>query len=233
MQSRPPAVRFFAWIALICGSFVAAGFLPSFYGRDASLPPLSSLLFVHGVILTLWFALFGLQPLMILGGWSGAHRAMGAAGVVLAVAVAASGLAAGADAMARGVGVAGRSPETFFYFSVADAVLFAVLIAAALRARRNPDAHKRFMTVASVSILFPALGRLMTNSGFDGVFAVIPYAALLAAIAGFDLVVLRRLHPATLIGAGAALAKVASYLPVGASAPWHAVVRASGLAVGP
>ncbi|MFN3960668.1 MAG: hypothetical protein ACK4NP_12240 [Parvularculaceae bacterium] len=206
--------------------------MPSFYERDATLPPLSSLLIAHGLILTLWFALFGIQPFLILGGWVGAHRAMGAAGLVLAVAVAASGLAAGADAMARGVGVAGRSPETFFYFSVADAILFASLVAAALRARRIPDAHKRFMTVASVSILFPALGRLMTHSGFDGVFAVIPYAALLAAIAGFDLVVLRRLHPATLIGAGAALAKVASYLPFGASAPWHAAVRALGLAVG-
>jgi hypothetical protein len=95
------------------------------------------------------------------------------------------------------------------------------LLAAALRARRDPDAHKRFMTAASVSILFPALGRLMTNSGFDGAFAVIPYAALLAAIAGFDLVVLRRLHQGDAHRGRGGLAKVTSYLPVGASAPWQ------------
>jgi hypothetical protein len=89
------------------------------------------------------------------------------------------------------------------------------------------------MTAASVSILFPALGRLMTNSGFDGAFAVIPYAALLAAIAGFDLVVLRRLHQGDAHRGRGGLAKVTSYLPVGASAPWHAVKRASGRAVGP
>ena len=106
MRSHPSGVRFFALIGLICGNLVVLGFLPSFYQRDAALPPLSSLLFAHGVILTLWFLLFVIQPFLIVGGRSGAHRAMGAAGAILAAAVALSGFAAGADAMARGVGIA-------------------------------------------------------------------------------------------------------------------------------
>ena len=227
------AARFFLAIAFVNLVLVFAGFAPSFYLRDAALAPLPPLFLAHGAVLSLWYLIALAQPALIAGGRFGAHRILGTAGAALAVFVVATGLMAGADAMARGVGIGGADAQTFFYLSVSDAALFAALAAAAVAFRASPAAHKRLMTIASISILFPALGRLAVTLGFDGAIAVVPYTVLLASVAICDLASRKRLHPATIVGGGAALAKIASYLPVGESALWRGIVEATGAPVGP
>lgn len=224
---------FFTAIAAVNLAFVFAGFAPSYYFRDAGLTSLSALFLAHGAVLTFWYLIAAAQPALIAGGRYGAHRALGTAGSALAILVAATGLMAGADAMARGVGIAGADARTFFYLSVSDALVFAGLVCAAVAKRNSPAAHKRLMTIASISILFPALGRLAVTAGLDGALAAIPYSALLAAVVAFDAVALKRIHLATLLGGGAALGKIISYLPVGTSDAWRRIVDATGLAVGP
>ncbi|MDZ7626993.1 MAG: hypothetical protein U5J99_01145 [Parvularculaceae bacterium] len=224
--------RFFAALAAVLLVFVFAGFAPSYYFRADDLSPLSTLFLAHGAVLSSWYVLATTQPLLIVGGRNRLHRLSGFAGLGLAIAVAVSGLAAGADAMARGVGIAGREPQTFFFLSVADASLFVALVGAALLCRHDRSAHKRLMTIASISILFPALGRLAVTLGLDGAVAVIPYAALLASVAMFDAAALGRIHPATIAAGGAALAKITLYLPVGESALWKRAVEISRLSVG-
>lgn len=225
--------RFFLAIAFVNLVLVFAGFAPSFYLRDETLPPLPSLFLAHGAVLSLWYLIAVAQPALIAGGRYGAHRVLGTAGAVLAVFVFATGLTAGADAMARGVGIGGADARTFFYLSVSDAALFAALVVAAVALRASPAAHKRLMTIASISILFPALGRLAVTLGLDGAFAVVPYTALLAGVAVWDFAARKRLHWATIVGGGAALAKVASYLPVGGGELWRRFVDATALPVGP
>ncbi len=224
--------RFFLAVAAVNLLLVVLGFSPSFYFRDAHLQPLPTLFIAHGAVLSLWFLIAVAQPALIAGARRGAHRMLGIAGAAVAILVAATGLMAGADAMARGVGVGSADARAFFYLSVSDAVLFAALVAAAVAGRAKRAAHKRLMTIASISILFPALGRLAVTLGLDGAFAVIPYAALLAAVGAYDLATLKRLHPATLAGGGAAIGKMVSYLPVGSSELWRRVVDATGLPVG-
>lgn len=230
-MTAKPESWFFAAMGLACLAVVFAGFAPSYYLRDSALPPLPALFLVHGAILTAWYMIAAAQPFWIAARRFPAHRAFGALGAMVAVLVAITGVMAGADALARGVAI-GDDPYAFFYLSVADAGFFIALVIAGISARRLPQTHKRLMTVASISITFPALGRLMAGLGWDPVLAAAPYAALVAAIAVYDLAVLRRLHPATLAGGGAALAKLVSYLPVGASALWRSTVDASGLVVG-
>lgn len=225
--------RFFGVLAIANLLFVFAGFAPSYYLRDAGLPPLRTVFHAHGAVLTLWYLIAVLQPALVATGRYRVHRAVGAAGVALACLVVATGLMAGADAMARGVGIGGADARTFFYLSAADAALFAALVAAGAALRKSPAAHKRLMTIASISILFPALGRVAVTVGVDGTFAVVPYAALLGAVCVHDLATQKSLHPATLVGCGAAFAKIASYLPVGSSALWAAIIDATGLPVGP
>jgi hypothetical protein len=225
--------RFFLAIASVNLFLVFAGFAPSFYLRDAALAPLPPLFLAHGAVLTLWYLIALAQPALIAGGRYGAHRILGIAGAVLAVFVFATGLMAGADAMARGVGVGGADAQTFFYLSVSDAVLFAALVAAGVAFHAAPAAHKRLMTIASISILFPALGRLAVALGLDGAFAVAPYTVLLASIALHDLMSHKRFHLATIAGGGAAFAKIVSYLPVGGGELWRRIVETTGLPVGP
>jgi hypothetical protein len=223
---------FFVALALVCLAFVFAGFAPSFYLRSSDRAPLSAVLLAHGALLSAWFLVAALQPILIARGKRALHRSVGAIAALLAIAVALSGLAAGADAMSRGVGIAGRDPQTFFFLSVSDALLFIALVTAAIVARNYADTHKRLMAIASISILFPALGRLATNLGFDGAMAAVPYVGLLAAVIGYDVSVLKKVHPATAIAAAAALCKVIAYFPMGDSALWRQVVSVTGLSVG-
>ncbi len=224
---------FFLAIAFVNLALVFAGFAPSFYLRDETLPPLPPLFLAHGCVLSIWYLIAVVQPALIAAGRYGGHRILGTAGAALAVLVVATGLMVGADAMARGVGIGGADARTFFYLSVSDAVLFTALVAAGVAYRASHAAHKRLMTIASISILFPALGRLAVTLGFDGVFAVAPYTALLAGVALNDFLSQRRVHPATIAGGGAAFAKIASYLPVGGGELWRRFVDATGLPVGP
>lgn len=222
---------FFLAIGLACLAVVFAGFAPSYYLRDSARGALPTLFLVHGAILTAWYLIAAAQPFWIAVSRFPLHRAFGAAGVVIAAGVAVTGVMAGADALARGVAIDGDS-YAFFYLSAADAAVFSVLIAAGVLNRRNPAAHKRLMTIASISTTFPALGRLLPALGYDLILGAVPYTALVAAIIVYDIVSLRRIHPATLIGAGAAIGKLVSYLPVGGSAAWRALVDATGLVVG-
>ena len=218
-------------MGLACFAVVFAGFAPSYYLRDAAREPLSTLFLVHGAILTVWFLIAAAQPFWISSSRIEFHRAFGAAGAAIAIGVAVTGVLAGLDALARGVGIDGDA-YAFLYLSFADAVVFAALVLAGVLNRHHPATHKRLMTLASISITFPAFGRLSPALGLDPVLAAVAYTAFVAAVIAYDAAALRRLHPATLIGAGATLGKIVSYLPIGKSVVWRSLVDAAGLPVG-
>lgn len=222
---------FFLAIGLTCLALVFAGFAPSYYLRDSARGPLPALFLWHGAILTAWYLIAAAQPFWIAASRFDLHRAFGLAGAVVAIGVAVTGLMAGVDALARGVGIDG-DPYAFFYLSVADAAVFSALVIAGVLNRRHPAAHKRLMTIASISATFPALGRLLPTLGQEPILGAAPYTVLVAAVVLYDLAALRRVHPATLVAAAAAIGKVISYLPVGGSAAWRALVGAAGLPVG-
>jgi hypothetical protein len=105
------------------------------------------------------------------------------------------------------------------------------LVAAAILLRRNPQAHKRLMLLASIAILGPALARISrwpVFGGEDGPFVPVVLLGLLATLVAHDLVSARRLHTATLIGCGTiVLATIAQQMIVG-SESGRAVVRMMG-----
>jgi len=80
--------------------------------------------------------------------------------------------------------------------------------AAGVALRRNAEWHKRLMLCATVSILGPGVGRLLPMDFFGAFAPLVMFGVLsLFAFAGpvFDLIKLRRVHPAYLWGVGAIL----------------------------
>ena len=84
---------------------------------------------------------------------------------------------------------------------------FGILVTAAVLLRRRPDYHKRFMTLACLSILGPAIDRLSLTLPFLGfldsfnqweMFGVWDLGAALCI--GADALKNRRLHPAWIWG---------------------------------
>lgn len=48
----------------------------------------------------------------------------------------------------------------FYIFHLSDMLVFGVLVYFAFRARRDPPAHRRFIYIATIALLGPAIERL-------------------------------------------------------------------------
>ena len=198
--ARRAESRFYVIAALAAAAIIFAGFARSFYLKsfypDA---PLSNLLFGHGVVMSLWLALFIAQVTLVSTGRTALHRRTGVFGGVLAMLVVGVCVAATIDAGRRGVSPApGVTPLMFMTIPLADVLVFTVLVGAALYLRRRPDFHKRLMLLATLSILTPGIARIPLDALRGGglpMFLGLTVAAVVLAVV-IDTVRHRRLHPA-------------------------------------
>jgi hypothetical protein len=80
--------RFFVGMSIVLLLIVLVGFSRTFYLRAFfDVPPIPPHVYVHGAILTAWFALFCLQTSLVAGGRSDLHQRLGVVGVGLGIAV--------------------------------------------------------------------------------------------------------------------------------------------------
>jgi hypothetical protein len=103
---------------------------------------------------------------------------------------------------------------------------FSVLVVAALLARRDSPTHKRLMLCAMVALLDPSLGRLSPALGVEGPAALLVFLVFLAPLVVWDLVTLRRLHPATIVGSLVVIATAVGTLLVWTTPAWLAFAGA-------
>jgi hypothetical protein len=217
---------FFFWSSALLLSLLVIGFAPTLYLRAFfDVPPIPGYLFVHGGVLTAWFVWLVVQTSMVRTGRTATHRRLGVIGAVIGAAVVVAGPMATMGAVARlraggldwdtdmsavpALGVEGvpmvRFAAQVVWGNFVDIAVFAALVVTAILLRRNPQAHKRLMLLASIAIIGPALARISRWSVFggeDGLFIPVVLLGLLAAVVVHDLVSARRLHRATLIGSG-------------------------------
>lgn len=230
-----PAARYrfflvWAWLLLLVA---VTGFGPTFvvrpwsgaidYATGAQTLPLH--LVLHGCTLLAWYACLAIQATLVASGHVHLHRRLGKFGAVVAVAVVVSTIPTLAGFLPRvdaGLVLMHATPAqaALAMPRVASIVvpgsvgllLFSILVAAAIRWRRWPDAHRRLMLFASLTIIGPALSPARL---FGGVLASFPgpllLFAMLAICAGYDLYTQRRLHRAT----GWSLAGIAIWLLAG------------------
>jgi hypothetical protein len=193
---------FFSGTALAQVALIVWGFSPSYFLRNAStLPPLPTLLRVHGALFSTWLVLLLVQTFLVAARRTPLHRRLGVAGSVLAFTMLVVGYLAAVDAARRGAALPGMSPQAFLIIPILGITLFAVLVGAALVMRRRPDYHKRLMMLATTGGLLGAgIARIPALAPF-GPVAFLGLPALLAiALVGYDLVKTRRVHPASLAG---------------------------------
>ena len=218
---------FFAVMAAVTLFLVVSGFTPTLYLRPLFNPPaIPGYLFIHGIVLTSWFVLLFVQTLLVQSRRTALHRRLGVAGAVLAVAVPFAGLLAtsgvvarvvsrgidlDADASALGIGVSGpvvRFLAEVVWGNVAGAVSFAVLAWTGLLLRRRVAVHKRLMLLATIAVIGPALARLarlQIFGGEQGLFTMIVLLTLTVAVIVHDVATIRKVHPATVLGASFAI----------------------------
>jgi hypothetical protein len=200
--------RFFQGMSIALLVLVLWGFGRTLFLRPLfDVPPMSTwFLYLHGIVMTTWFALLVVQTSLVNAGRTDLHRQLGVFGAVVASAVFALALATtlGFPAHVK----AGRisSVETLGQLDFAAVsgivwtdlgalVLFATFVAGGLRARRRPDFHRRLMLLAAIAVVLPAVARIQPF--IAGIAAL---GAVLLGLLAYDIYDRRRPHVVTLLG---------------------------------
>lgn len=225
--ARRPKRIFYVLIALLTAAVVAVGFAPTFYLRGAALGPLKPLLVLHGAVFTVWLGLFLAQATLIPAGRTDLHRKLGWASLAWAVLMVGLGVAAGLDTLRFGRPPIPIDMRQFAMLPFGDIAIFAGLVAWGAALRRRSDWHKRLMTMATLSLLTPALARIPAVAPFGPPgFLGLTLLAVVGVIA-FDWIAHGRPHAANLwAGALIGLGKPVLLFVVAVSPPWLALMDA-------
>jgi hypothetical protein len=214
---RPWRIGFFTVMPGVILFLVLAGFTRTLFARPLFHPaPIPFYLYAHGIILTCWFVWAFAQSLLISAGKIVNHRRWGTVGAWFTIAVFCAALMASFGSVSRkpinldapasimGTGLSGITVAQFkssvVWGNIVNAVSFALFVAGAVIYRRRPNIHKRFMLLASISIVEPALARMARWPGFggeQGPFIPIVVWSLVAALAIYDVVQRKRLETCT------------------------------------
>ena len=215
---------FFGGMAFLLCVVVFIGFFPTFFGAGFVRARLQSpVLRVHGMVFTAWMLLFLVQAALVSARRVAWHRRLGIIAFCLPPIMIGLGVIAAIDALGRKVTIGTLDPATSLALPLWNITAFAIVIFAAWRARRRPDAHKRLVVLATVSLSTAALGRFpWTQMGIPAAAgAVIGLALLILAIIAYDVLSLRRVHRSTAWAAPIVFIAGACAVPLGMTAAWH------------
>jgi len=222
---------FYTWVAVGTFLIIFAGFARTYYLKILfGTPALPLLLHLHGLIFTLWFALFFIQARLVAQHRVDLHRRLGIFGAVLAPLAACVAIAVAFHAGRRSYLA---NPASLTVHSVRPLALdfgssltFALLVAAAIYFRRRGGIHKRLMVLASCSLLLPGLGRaleLVPLSFFHagGLWGLIGFTEITPVMCIlYDTVKRRRLHPGFAWGGAALLSSLPVFMIIGSTNTW-------------
>ncbi|GMG86502.1 hypothetical protein [Biformimicrobium ophioploci] len=192
--SRQRSLGFFFFASLSLLVFVVAAFGLKVIVHPERLARYEiPLVVLHGLIMVAWFGLFVLQARLVQAGSIRAHRRAGFAGIMLLILMVATGIP-----LSYQLGRAMLFVANCVMLLTFTALFVSAVIAAS---RRNFEAHKRLMLMASLAVIGPAVGRVWQ------VLEIPEISSLLAIIAAkvlipvsYDLKTLGSLHKATIAG---------------------------------
>lgn len=161
---------FFTGMAVLLLATVFTGFAPTYYllnqlhGTLASGNPggsnLTSLVHVHAALFSAWMLLFVTQTVLIASHRVGWHRGLGAFGAGLATAMVVLGLMVAIQGSRLGHHPPMVDPYTFLIIPFSNVLIFGAFVIAGIWNRKRAAYHKRFMLLATIALLTPALARM-------------------------------------------------------------------------
>lgn len=153
--------QFFVTMNIVCSVLVVFGFAQ--FALRGFVDPMRApwWVHVHGLAMLAWLGLNVVQAQLAHGGSIAQHRRLGKIGFALAMGIALLGAFTGIMAVVRGTMPPFFTPGYFLALTNVGMAIFAGLIVAAVRMRRDTEWHRRLMLVALIFILEPALGRIL------------------------------------------------------------------------
>jgi hypothetical protein len=163
--------------------------------------PLTALVVLHGVLFTSWIGLLIVQTALVARGRTDLHRRLGVFGAALATAMVVVGVLTALHGAVRGSNPPGTDPNRFLVVPLFDITVFAFLVLAGIRTRRDPMTHKRLMLLSTIGILTAAVARWPLAIMHSGPIAFFGITDLyLLPLVAFDLATQGRIHRATIWG---------------------------------
>ncbi|WP_395622855.1 hypothetical protein [Sphingomonas daechungensis] len=158
--AKDRAQRFYAGVALFGLAAIVAGFSTTYFipmARRTFAAP--AVVHLHGVGAFTWVCLLLTQAFLVRGNRTKLHMRIGQLGLPLAVVIWSSGILTAAWAARRDLPSLGPIAETAFMGTVSGLSLFLAFVIAGYVSRRSPAAHKRWMALATIVLLWPAIFR--------------------------------------------------------------------------
>jgi hypothetical protein len=228
---------FYGGMAAFVGAAVFVGFWRSYLLRGLvaapafPAPPLTPLVHAHALLFVGWVLLFLVQNALVSAGRRDLHRTLGVVATVWIPVMVGVGTWVALYSVARGTDPALMEPRGWLAVQICDLVVFAVLAVAGYRARRDLQAHKRLMLLATISLLPAAVGRWPLPAaayifGMPASFFAFADLAIVPLIV-WDLTARGRIHRATLWGGLLLVVSLPLRLAVASTAVWLAIADAA------
>ena len=210
---RPPFYFYFHLIVLI---LVFGGFGLNALANPDKLPPVSGIVYVHGLIMFCWYILIVIQSYLVRSGNIGLHKNLGKSSLILALGIVVSGIWMSVVHYSR--------PDGFLFSTINTFILinFIILFYLAWTNRFRSEYHKRYMTFVSLSAVFPALGRIILGLNLNQYLSVPLWVVLVLVMGFYDFQSQKKIHPATKIGTGLIILGIALTLILMENAIWKA-----------
>ncbi len=213
MDRRPRRESFFFALSALIFLVVVGGFSRTLYLRpftdvqDMTGRGIPWHLIVHGLVMTSWFAFVVAQTWLVRSRQVVTHRRIGLFGAALGGAVIVTGLYTVAKFAPRAASTQfdpARAATIVVGDTLTVLLFFPALLGAGIWFRNRPQTHKRLMLLASAFISLPVgtrYGDLLVLIGLPiWPIALLTPLTWLIALAVYDIVTLRRLHPASIWG---------------------------------
>jgi hypothetical protein len=242
---RQKAGYFYVWMAGFCVLIAFGAFAPTYWLQlPAGTFVGSPLLHLHATLFFAWVLFLLSQTALAANGQLDHHRAWGLLGISLATAMVVIGLAVALNTLTRALAAGyGDSAFAFFIVAVSAIGLFAGFIVAAIANIQRPQAHKRLMLLATISLLQAAIARVffvLATGGGPGLrpglghpppvyISTLPSLILeLMIVAGivYDWRTRGRPHPVWLIGAAVMTTVILLRGPLSGTPAWLAFADA-------
>jgi hypothetical protein len=219
---------FFSAMPLVMVAMVLYGFARTYFLAGMVMAPLpNKLIHIHGAVFTSWMILLVVQTGLVSTKHVKWHMKLGLFGFGLACAMLVLGTLAAVDALRRGEAPLGLDALTFFIIPMTGMLLFGTLVFFAYKLRRNPEAHKRLITIATIALMDAAIGRWPHPAILQRIPPTqdLVMLALVLMVVFYDLFSLHRVSKYTLWASLFVMAVHLVRVPIGHTAAWHGMVR--------
>ncbi|MGB5077406.1 MAG: hypothetical protein WBO17_08010 [Sphingorhabdus sp.] len=220
--------RFYGRMIIAILVVILIGFAPSFYffqifSYPRPNPVLTPMVMLHGFVFTAWVAMFYSQTRLVADGRRDLHKQWGIAGFGLAVALIPIMYFTAIQAIPRGTHPPFVDALTWSAVPLLAIPPTALLLFLGWKYRTTPQAHKRFMLIATLGMVEPGIGRwpVFPPTLAGHIASGIVSFAMIIPLLMWDQKTLGRLHWATKIGIGALLFGYYARYFVWNTVAWH------------